>query len=498
MAPGARQAAVEASPANDVGAAHGTGPRAGGLARLASFFAPPGLSARLLTLTILFVLLSEVLIYVPSVSGHRLTLLEQRLATAQLAALALEANGNQGVGVDLSEELLANAGVLSVVLKRNEQRSLFLRPGQLPPQPEQIYELSNTNWFAGLYDVFRLLVRGRDRVIAIRSVPRLEAGLSIEAVLAEQPVRAALLAYSKNVLIVSLVISAITAALIFAAINILLVRPIKRLERSMAQFRQSPEAANTTLPARVRRDEIGMAERELAQMQSQLQAALQQRARLAALGLAVSKINHDLRNMLTSAQLFVDRLEASEDPLVRRLAPKLISAIDRAVELASNTLRYGRAEEQPPRLTVVDLHRLVEDVGASAVTKAEGPVRFANRVPDGFELLADADQLFRVLLNLARNAAQAIEQGPVEGEVAILARAADGCAIIEVADTGPGLPPAAREHLFEPFASVSRAGGTGLGLAIAAELVKAHKGTIDVASTGPAGTVFEIRLPQPE
>lgn len=496
MAPGARQAVKASSP--DAGAAREGRSPARWAALAASFFAPPGLSGRLLWLTIFFVLLSEVLIYVPSVSNYRLTLLSQRLATAQLAALALEANGNQGVGVDLSEELLANAGVLSVVLKRNEQRSLFLRPGQLPPQPEQIYDLSRTGWFESLYDAFRLLARTRDRVISIRSVPRLEGGLSIEAVLAEQPVRQALLAYSENVVLVSLIISIVTAALIFATIHILLVRPIKRLERSMAQFRQNPENARALLPDRVRHDEIGKAERELAQMQAQLQAALHQRARLAALGLAVSKINHDLRNMLTSAQLFVDRLDASEDPLVRRLAPKLVRSIDRAVELASNTLRYGRAEEQPPRLTVVDLHRLAEDVGASALAKTEGPVRFVNRVPDGFELLADQDQMFRVLLNLARNAVQAIEQGPGEGEVMILARAAENAAIIEVADTGPGLPPAALEHLFEPFASVARTGGTGLGLAIAAELVKAHGGTIEVASTGPAGTVFSIRLPQPE
>ncbi|MFO1186096.1 MAG: sensor histidine kinase [Alphaproteobacteria bacterium] len=461
-------------------------------ARVARFFAPPGLSARLLALTILFVLLSEVLIYVPSVSNYRLTLLGQRLATAQLAALALEANGNQGVGVDLSEELLANAGVLSVVLKRNEQRSLFLKPGQLPPQPEQVYDLSRTGWLESLYDAFRLLVRGRDRVISIRSVPRLEGGLSIEAVLAEQPVRRALLAYSENVVVVSLIISIVTAALIFAAIHVLLVRPIKRLERSMAQFRQSPEGARAALPQRVRRDEIGMAERELAQMQAQLQAALHQRARLAALGLAVSKINHDLRNMLTSAQLFVDRLDASEDPLVRRLAPKLVKSIDRAVELASNTLRYGRAEEQAPRLTAVDLRHLAEDVGASAITKAETAVRFENRVPAGFELLADPEQLFRVLLDRQRNAAQAIEQGVRRGRSRdFRASRRRRCRDHRCRRHRPRL---AHRRARAPSSSrslPSRARGERLlGLAIAAELVKAHGGSSEVASTGPAGTVF--------
>jgi hypothetical protein len=498
MAPSAREGAVAGKLGNAAAEAPAPGaPRRGALSRIASLLAPTGLSARLLVLTIVFVLLSEVLIYVPSVASHRLTLLGQRLATAQLAALALEANGNRDVAVDLSEELLANAGVISVILKRDEQRSLFLKPGQLPPQPEERFDLTRESWFGGLYDAFALLLRSRDRVISVRSVPRLEGGLSIEAVLSEQPIRAALFAYSVNILELSIFISVITAALIFGAIHILLVRPIKRIERSMAEFRRSPEDAGTTVEVSGRRDEIGMAERELAQMQSDLRAALHQRARLAALGLAVSKINHDLRNMLTSAQLFVDRLEGSEDPLVRRLAPKLVSAINRAVALASNTLRYGRAEEQPPRMTAVDLRRLADDVGASAVTQSDGPVRWSNQVPADFELLADPDQLFRALLNLARNAVEAVEDGPGEGEVIVFAFAASGQVTIEVRDTGRGVPPAAQERLFEPFTSVSRSGGTGLGLAIAAELIKAHGGEISLASTGPQGTVFRILLPQP-
>jgi len=471
--------------------------RRGVLARLTRILVPAGLSARLLVLTVLFVLLSEIFIYVPSIASYRLTLLNQHLDTAQLAALALEANGNREVGAGLSDELLANAGVLSVVLKRNEQRALFLKPGQLPSQPQERFDLAQEGGFQSLADAFALLLRDHDRIISIRGVPRLAGGLSIEAVLQEQPIRAAMLRYSENILTLSVITSIITAILVFGAIHILLVRPIKRLERSMADFRLHPEVSAATRGVSKRRDEIGRAERELAQMQADLRAALRQRARLAALGTAVSKINHDLRNMLSSVQLFVDRLQGSEDPQVRRLAPKLVSAIDRAVALASNTLRYGRAEEMPPHPRTIDLYRLVDDVGSSAITRLDSAVRWSNKIPEGFELFADSDQVFRVLLNLARNAVQAIEQAGGSGEVTIAAFAETGHAVLEIRDTGPGIPAVAQEHIFEPFASFSRSDGTGLGLAIADELVKAHGGTIALAATGPDGTVFRIRLPQP-
>ncbi len=474
-------------------------PAKGGVAAwLSRVFVPAGLSARLLALTVIFVLVSEVFIYVPSIATYRLNLLSQRLETAQIAALALEANGGEEVGSGLAQELLANAGVSSVSLKRYDQRLLFLAPGQIPPRPEEVLgDVAQTGFFKGITDAFALLWRTQDRFISISGVPRLEGGLSIEAVLHEQPIRTAMLHYSENMLKVSLALSALTAILVYLAISRLLVRPIKRIERSMADFRLQPEIAHPLHAASKRRDEIGMAERELLQMQGDLRSALRQRARLAALGTAVSKINHDLRNMLSSAQLIVDRLQGSEDPQVKRLAPKLVSAIDRAVALASNTLRYGRAEEMPPHPRAIDLPRLVEDVGSSAIGRADSAVRFKNEVPEAFELFADPDQMFRILLNLARNAVQAIEHAGGGGEVSVTARAETGFAVLEVRDTGPGIPEKARAHLFEPFATSSRADGTGLGLAIASELVTAHGGTIELASTGPEGTVFRIRLPQP-
>jgi signal transduction histidine kinase len=200
--------------------------------------------------------------------------------------------------------------------------------------------------------------------------------------------------------------------------------------------------------------------------------------------------------MLSSAQLFVDRLEKSEDPLVQRLAPKLVAAIGRAVALCTNTLRYGRAEETAPQPRSFNLRKLADDVAANAFLNEEGLASFRNQVPEALTLVADPDQTFRVLLNLARNAMQAIEVTGKRGEVTFDAYTSGRAIHVEVKDTGPGIPEAAQARLFEPFASVQRPGGSGLGLAIAAELVRAHRGEIKLVRTGPEGTVFRIELPQ--
>ena len=456
---------------------------------------PAGLSLRLLILTAVFVLLSEILIYVPSIANHRHEVFMRRLEAAQLAALSLEAAEDENIAVDLTEELLANAEAVSVILKRDERRSLFLTPGQLPPVPVERFDLENEGVFESIGEAFATLWRDEDRLISVRGVPRFEGGISIEAVIYEAPIREELWAYSQNILQLSIMISVLTAGLVYSAIHFLLVRPMQTLQRSMTAFRESPEDAGAIIVASDRHDEVGTAERELQRMQGDLRLALGQKARLAALGTAVSKINHDLRNMLASAQLFVDRLEHSQDPQVQRLAPKLVGAIDRAVNLCTNTLRFGKAEETAPQLKRVHLRRVADDVGVAAVPEADGPIRFRNQVEADVTTIADADQIFRVLLNLARNAAQAIESAGGNGEVTIAAFETEEATVIEVRDTGPGIPERARERLFQPFSSSQRAGGTGLGLAIAAELVRGHGGTIELAATGKEGTVFRIHLP---
>ena len=140
----------------------------------------------------------------------------------------------------------------------------------------------------------------------------------------------------------------IAATLVYVSLNWLLIKPIGRITRNMMDFGADPEDSSRVISPSKRTDEIGIVESELADMQSQLANLLRQKSRLAALGLAVSKINHDLRNMLSSAQLISDRMGSIPDPTVQRFAPKLIASLDRAIRLCSDTLKYGRTEEPPP------------------------------------------------------------------------------------------------------------------------------------------------------
>jgi signal transduction histidine kinase len=238
------------------------------------------------------------------------------------------------------------------------------------------------------------------------------------------------------------------------------------------------------------------AEDALQSLQTELTSALKQRERLAQLGEAVAKISHDLRNMLSVATLVADRLETSEDPTVKRIAPKLIGSLNRAINLTEATLAFGRAEEPAPKLDRIGLQRLALDVIENDQLASEGAqIDYDCDVSPEIVLRADPEQLHRVLSNLVRNARQAIAASGGGGTIRIAGRDTSEGWTIEVCDTGPGLPKKAIDYLFKPFHGGARKGGTGLGLAICAELIRGHGGRLELAGTGPEGTTFRITLP---
>jgi len=296
----------------------------------------------------------------------------------------------------------------------------------------------------------------------------------------------------------SLAISCITAMLLFFAIHYLLVRPMWRITENMIAFRADPENPSRIIAESGRQDEIGTAEEELASMQRELASMLHQQSRLAALGLAVSKINHDLRNLLASAQLFSDQLSTSPDPIVQRFAPKLMRALERAIAFCQSTLSYGGAQEAPPERKTIEVEPLIEEVHEALGLGLDVPIRWIVAVERGLTVEADHDQLFRVLVNLARNAMQALEtrgaRDPARDQIRITGRREGSVAVIEISDTGPGVPEKAQAHLFQAFQGSARSGGTGLGLAIAAELVRAHGGEIRLVP-GTIGATFSISIP---
>lgn len=311
------------------------------------------------------------------------------------------------------------------------------------------------------------------------------------------PLRAAMIDYGIRILALSAVISIFTATLLFLAVRGFLVKPIRGVVAAMQSYAAAPEDARRIIKPSAGIRELREAEEALQTLQSQLTANLRQKDRLAQLGAAVAKISHDLRNILTSAQLFADRLETSRDPTVARMVPKLLNSVHRAVHLCEATLTFGKAEEAPPQLDYLQLAGVVNEVIETEQLADGGEAwTFVDQVPPGLTIRADREQLYRVISNLVRNARQAMAASGEAGTLTIEGGETDSAWFIRVSDTGPGLPPKARENLFQPFSGSARKGGAGLGLAIAAELVRGHGGRLDLESTGPEGTTFSITLPK--
>jgi signal transduction histidine kinase len=447
-----------------------------------------------LILTIIFVMLAEVFIFVPSVARFREDYLLARLERAQIASLALLATDGM-IDDDLEYELLENAEVLNVVLRRDEVRQLILSTAAMPPITAT-YDLRDPSPLVLVRDAMHRLITPEPQVIRVIGEPVREAGLLIEITMETEPLRRAMIEYGIRILILSAVISIFTAVLLFLAVRVLMVNPIKRVVTHMMRYAEAPEDTSRIIRPQGAVRELRDAEEALAKLQTELSGALKQRERLARLGEAVAKISHDLRNILSVATLVADRLEGSDDPTVRRVAPKLIGSLNRANNLTEATLAFGRAEEPAPKLDRVDLARLIEDVLENDRLAAGADlVAYRAEVEPGLTVRADPEQLHRVLSNLVRNAREAILATGTAGEIRLTGRATDAGWCIEIADTGPGLPQKAVEHLFRPFQGNVRKGGTGLGLEISAELVRGHGGRLELAATGPEGTTFTVFLP---
>lgn len=458
---------------------------------------PGGLSSRLLLLTALFVMLAEALILSPTLAAFEEQQLGDSVLRAELIATIIDVAPNQQVSDAVSNRLLARSGLLSISLSERGVRSLILAAPRLERFPSAV-DLRNENplirWARPWWTLFSV---GPNRTLRVIATPRTMQGDFVEIVVPEEPLARALRGFLWRNLAAALFLGIAAGAAVYFALVFFLVRPIGRITRAMERFAADPSDPAATLPPSGRRDEIGRAEAELGRMQGEIRQALASRARLAALGEAVAKINHDLRNMLTSAQMASDRLAALGDPQVSQALPRLERALDRAVKLAEGVLQYGRSEEPAPERVDVPIAAAVIAAADDAGLKDDG-VRLESAVPAEATVRADAEQLHRLLVNLMRNARQAIE-GAAEregrGRVAVsYAREAEAV-MLRLADDGPGLNERAVARLFQPFAGSGGADGAGLGLAISRELAQGHGGDLTLAENGPGGAVFEVRLP---
>ncbi|MBA4129897.1 MAG: sensor histidine kinase [Hyphomicrobium sp.] len=465
-----------------------------------------GLPARLLVITGVFVMIAQILIFLPALASFRVNWLNDRINTALVSALAADAVPGREVPPALRNELLRTALVRAIAVRRGGARRVILPPVQ-EISIDVTYDM-RLPARVGLSDQFGLrLVNISDALDVMRSDgertmrviglvgPRFDD--VIEVVMPEEPLQRAMWRYGTEIFWLSLFVALATAALVYIVISQLLVKPIRRLSRNIVDYSANPEDPSRVVVPSGRSDEIGRAEEELAQMQRQLSQLLKQKTRLAQLGLAVSKINHDLRNMLANAQLISDRLADSSDPTVQRVAPKLIASLDRAINFCNETLRFGRTEESIQRREVFPLRPLIEDVAETLALGHDGAVTLALDVDPALQIDADREHLFRIFSNLGRNAVQAIEsrdEGSGGGRIEIRGWREGETVIVVVSDNGPGIPARAREKLFQPFQGSTRRGGTGLGLPISAELAQAHGGSLKLIDT-LSGAAFELRIP---
>ncbi len=453
-----------------------------------------GLSGKLLLLTVLFVMLAEVCIYVPSIANFRNTWLMDRLTTAGVAASVLTETNT--IAPRLQEELLRTTGAVAISLDQGTRRTLIAM-SDVSGEVHFVIDMAEVTPMSAIVSSFEILTYRGNGLLRVIGKGQMGHTERVDVVLPIDILQKDMLAFSGRILALSLVISIITASLVYISLRALFIRPLRRLTQSMERFAENPEDASRIMKTSGRRDELGDAELRLASMEEALSRALQQRQRLAELGLAVSKINHDLRNLLASAQLFLERLEHVDDPTVSRIAPKILATLDRAVGYTQAVMSYGKAQERAPQRRLLALRRVGNDAADVLGLADHDSVTFENKVPEDVEIDADPEQIFRVLLNLMRNSLQALEAEKDETlvrRITLDARREGKCVHVTVSDTGPGIPDNIKNALFKAFHSGSKHGGIGLGLAIVAELLRAHGGSIRLDETTP-GTCFRLEVP---
>ena len=457
-----------------------------------------GLSVKIIATIIVVILAVEVVIYLPSAANFRQSWLNDRLRVGTVAAHVLDAVPDaMNLPRTLTDRLLNSAGALAIVYRREGQSQLLVLDNVELPREAVTVDMRQRDPATLIMGVLDTLLFGSNRTLRIVGEENGQPDRVIEVLMPEAPLRADLLVYSRNLFFLSLILAIITSAVLYVFVSRILIAPIRRLTANMVDFSEAPENPGLIMAPSDRQDEIGVMERGLATMETDLYSMLRQRRHLADLGLAVAKINHDLRNTLTSAQLLSDQVANVDDPKVQRLAPRLVQSIDKAIGFAQSVLDYGRQSATPPRPVPVDLHLLLDEAAFDAGLVGHPSIRWRNGVPDAVSISADPDQFARIFDNLFKNAREALEaaNGKIEEPyVEVVFDETPDWLVLTVSDNGPGLPPRARENLFVAFEGSAKAGGTGLGLAIARELTEAHGGRLNYVDQ-PLGTRFDVTLP---
>lgn len=458
------------------------------------------LSGKLLLMTIGFVMLAELVIFIPSAAVERENWLEERINQVDILNLALIGVEDFKASEQLTERFMDDTDVV-MGSERHEGMSKLLFG--VPPETQTSMETLDVREHSGLpkfRDAFKTFFgpsEGYYRVVGSASFP---AGGAIEVIIPRKNLQDALRDYFKRIFFLSLAIAIITGSMIYFTMALMIIRPVQTLARNVTRFQQNPEVASPDTQPSERVDEIGDLERAFYDMKQGIRTSLKQKQRLATLGLAVAKINHDLRNVLTSAQLVSDRLATDEDPKVSRMGERLTRAIDRGVKLTRDVLNFSSPEAEQIKSEPIRISFMLGEV-AGDVLPAFGTgarkISFMNDVPSDLQVEVDPDHTYRIFHNLMRNAAQAMAaliDDNAERLLRVYVDMADDYVDIHVADTAGGLPKKAKKNLFTAFASGGGKGSTGLGLTIAKELATDQGGDLKLERTNETGTTFTVRL----
>ena len=469
-----------------------------------------GLTSKLLLVTFLFALICELAVLVPSIINFHNTWIYDKLYEADFNAKLISTikpnssdqqdqsqNQSQIKLQDSLQLLLLDSIRAELIAVQEGQTKKLVAMRENTPEYDKEFMLISGSMLSGLIQSIDTLLFGSNRVLLLTGASQYSETSIVEIIIMESYLRTDLINFIVRILGFSIPILIIFSGLVFFLLQFLFVRPVKRLSVCIERFAENPEESERIIVPSNRTDEIGLAEQSLANMERRLVSAIQEHRSLAHLGLAVSKINHDLRNILATAQLLLERLEDLPDPTVQRLAPKIISTLDRAVSYTRAVIDYGKTSEATPKRELICLSSLVNEVGEGLSLDSNEKIEWKNEVSDEIEIDADPEHLFRILMNLCQNSLQALESTKlpvVLKQITVSAQRHGSVVQILVADSGPGVPFMERNKIFHAFQSSFKSSGFGLGLSIAAELVKAHGGKI-VLKESDSGANFEISIP---
>ncbi|AKH20373.1 sensor histidine kinase [Sedimenticola thiotaurini] len=447
------------------------------------------LSARVIVYSLLVTVLVTSLMAFPLVAHYSDNWLKNRVAAAYLISLATESSSEGSVNRNLEQRLLTQANVLGITIRKADNQTFMLGP-DMPLVFDYHHDLRYSTMQSTLSLLLKATMGGGQKIIhitdnapgAVRALVEIDIGcheLFLQA-----------MDSTKRALGTALLTALLMSIFFYGFLQISVVLPLQHLTSGILAFRADPNDVSRTNLVSGRIDEIGIAEEAFQQMQNDIRATLVLRTRLAAIGMAVTKIQHDLKGLLSSVMVVSDTLETSRDPEVRRIFPGLITAIDRAVELCHSSLNF--ATEGPLRLELekFNLFTFIEELFKECNSGRK--VALINQVPPALVMVGDKAQLRRVIGNLILNALEADSSKIIVSAVIRQDRVE-----IDITDNGTGIPEKLKSQIFKPFISSTKAGNSGLGLSIAKDVVSAHGGTISIVVSEPGRTVFSVHLPIP-